>query len=356
VKASEENSRRRITVELPNHLIARLDELKREWGLRARGDLLARLLEELFTPQDNDQDDQQEGGIFRVSESDLLEKDDDSRSLPRSIPPEYNETKALVLIGRGSNDGGEPGLRAEENNVESSQEKKTAHSIGIDLPGFVRRRTDNLRESLGNNKPGRKPRDLPLVPTVAESDVIESLNAANQHWISLYGNPPGETVVEAAMIWLARDIWLHVDGTEGQPFTWSAANRMMTELCSSWQSKPATFELVMVVAGALEDPFACKSLSERMPTLIRRFVNRFKRSRQVTSFQTLESTMTLHGALKLLKLPSHAGAPMKLTTIREAYKLQAITIHPDAGGSTEAMRRLNEAYQLLKELYREKTE
>jgi hypothetical protein len=27
--------------------------------------------------------------------------------------------------------------------------------------------------------------------------------------------------------------------------------------------------------------------------------------------------------------------------------------HPDAGGSLEAMRRLNEAYQLLKELYRQ---
>jgi curved DNA-binding protein CbpA len=27
--------------------------------------------------------------------------------------------------------------------------------------------------------------------------------------------------------------------------------------------------------------------------------------------------------------------------------------HPDAGGSLETMRRLNEAYQLLKELYRQ---
>ncbi|KGG24721.1 MULTISPECIES: molecular chaperone DnaJ [unclassified Prochlorococcus] len=354
MKASEENSRRRITVELPNHLIARLDELKREWGLRARGDLLARLLEELFTPEDNGEDDQQGDGIFQINDSHPLDNDQ-SGSLSRNLTPEYNETKALVLIGRGSNDRGEPGLKTEENKVKNSDEVKTSNSVGIDLPGFVRKRTDNLRESLGNNKPGHSSRDMPLVTTVAETDVIESLNAANRHWISLYGNPPGETVVEAAMIWLARDIWLHVDGTEDRPFTWSAANRLMTELCSSWKVKPATFELVMVVAGILEDPFACKSLSERMPTLIRRFVNRFKRSRQVTSFQTLESTMTLHGALKLLKLPSHAGAPMTLSTIRDAYKIQAITIHPDAGGSTEGMRRLNEAYQLLKELYREKT-
>ena len=103
MKASEDNSRRRITVELPNHLIARLDELKREWGLRARGDLLARLLEELFTPQENDLDDQQAGGLFQINEPDPLENDD-SGSLSRSLPPEYNETKALVLIRRGSND------------------------------------------------------------------------------------------------------------------------------------------------------------------------------------------------------------------------------------------------------------
>jgi len=49
----EDKGRRRITVELPNHLITRLDELKREWGLRARGDLLVRLLEELFAPQES---------------------------------------------------------------------------------------------------------------------------------------------------------------------------------------------------------------------------------------------------------------------------------------------------------------
>ena len=39
-------------------------------------------------------------------------------------------------------------------------------------------------------------------------------------------------------------------------------------------------------------------------------------------------------------------------TIREAYKSIALETHPDAGGSTDQMRKLNEAYQLLKNLYR----
>ena len=180
MKASEDNSRRRITVELPNHLIARLDELKREWGLRARGDLLVRLLEELFTPQENDQDDQQCGELYQINEQAPLENVD-SGSLSRSLPTEYDETKALVLIGRGANDRGRPGVKPEGNKVESSYEVKTTHSVGIDLPGFVRKQTDNLRESLGKNKSGENSRDLPLVTTVAETDVIESLNAANRH-------------------------------------------------------------------------------------------------------------------------------------------------------------------------------
>ena len=81
-------------------------------------------------------------------------------------------------------------------------------------------------------------------------------------------------------------------------------------------------------------------------------MNRFRRSRQVTSFETLEST-DVHGALKLLGLSTQAGASVTLTAIREAYKTKAREAHPDSGGSTDSMRRLNEAYRLLRELYRQ---
>jgi curved DNA-binding protein CbpA len=42
-----------------------------------------------------------------------------------------------------------------------------------------------------------------------------------------------------------------------------------------------------------------------------------------------------------------------LAQIREAYRDMALQHHPDSGGSLEEMRRVNEAYQLLKELYRQ---
>jgi hypothetical protein len=126
----------------------------------------------------------------------------------------------------------------------------------------------------------------------------------------------------------------------------------MSSLCPDWPPGPASFERVMVAAGILEDPFSASTLELRLPTLIRRFVHRFRRRRQGTSFQTLEHTMTLHGALRLLQLPTAPGQRLTLPEIREAYREMALAHHPDSGGSEETMRRLNEAYQLLKELYR----
>ena len=46
--APEEQGRRRITIQLPSQLIQHIDGLKKELGLRARGDLIERLLQDLF--------------------------------------------------------------------------------------------------------------------------------------------------------------------------------------------------------------------------------------------------------------------------------------------------------------------
>jgi curved DNA-binding protein CbpA len=53
-----------------------------------------------------------------------------------------------------------------------------------------------------------------------------------------------------------------------------------------------------------------------------------------------------------LELPTQLGQRVTLAEIREAYREMALRHHPDSGGSVEAMRQLNEAYQLLNELYR----
>ena len=311
-----------------------LDRLKKEFGVRSRGKVLETLLEDLVCSADAEE------ATAAPPLNDPPTSDD---------PPETSDASSLVLIGRtaDSNDRPEPSLP-------SSASPAVAASTGIDLPGFVRRRTTQLKESLSDLPGSGRPQADPLLSPVSHDDLIGAGRAAEDHWRSLYGQDPGETVVEAAMLWLGRDLWPSVDASDGRPFTWTAANASIQELCPEWILAEPSLARVMVVAGALEDPFATAFLAERMPTLVRRFVNRFRRSRQVTSFETLESTMTVHGALKLLGLSTQAGASVTLNSIRESYKTRALDAHPDAGGSTESMRRLNEAYRLLRELYRQR--
>lgn len=362
---SETNVRRRISVELPDSLVRRLDELKDEWGLRARGDCLSRLLEEIFSNVDEPeaQDEQESNiavepcldGIAPGGKPTNTGSFGSKQGSSDPVGPSYSEDRALVLIGRSSLDL-DDAPSVSEPDPSTTTSKAASKSIGgIDLPGFVQKRTSEIRESLRPNARHAQTADTPLLPSIEEEVLIACTNAVADHWLNLYGKAAGSTVLEAAMTWLARDIWPSADGTEGRTFTWSQASATINALCPGWVEESPRFEQVMVVAGVLEDPFATSELIHRLPTLIRRFVNRFKRSRKVTSFETLESTMTVHGALKLLGLPTQAGASLTLKIIREAYKQQAMDTHPDAGGSTEAMRRLNEAYQMLRELYRQKS-
>ncbi len=346
----EDNGSRRISVDLPNQLIERFDELKKEWGLRARGAVLRKLLEVILSDNDD---------LFNSNESNNStdnELQNSSTIKSKNIDqPRYNETKALVLIGNNeivrSSYLNDSNVNKSDISENDNDKAKSTNTSGIDLPGFVQRRTSNLRKSLGKDD-DMNTNECTFFKTIGERELLSAQHIARNHWIEIYGKYPSESVLEASMVWLSEDIWPNIEGTDDKLFTWSAANRLMKNYCPNWQLKGATFEKVIVIVGILEDPFAADTLHSRIPTLIRRFVNRFKKSRNVTSFETIESTMTVHGALKLLGLPTIAGQPLTLVRIRESYKQKALESHPDAGGSTESMRKLNEAYQLLKELYR----
>ena len=314
-------------------MVELIDQLKGEYAARSRGYVLERLLQELL-PQRDASTDSEEPSV----------QDD---ALPTASDNTSDEVTSLVLIGTPSHN-----TRSQESPKSDPDGAAVSGSTGIDLPGFVSKRTSQLKATLRSPQQRDAGQSDPLVSTVDPVDLKEANAAAEDHWKSLYGQPPGATVIEAAMTWLARDVWSSTDASDGRPFTWSAANAAVETLCAGWEPREPTLGRVMAVAGALEDPFATSSLAERMPTLVRRFVNRFRRSRQVTSFETLESTMTVHGALKLLGLSTQAGTSVTLSSIRDAYKQRALEEHPDAGGSTDAMRRLNEAYRLLRELYR----
>lgn len=334
-------SRRRLTLELSQARIAHIDALKKEWGLRNRGDVLERLLEELFSPIPAESGPEAAIPVSPSQEDDLL---DDCAAL------------VLVGLGQGAMEGWRLGAEEQESPAPPLKKGKPVGK-GIDLPGFVRKRSQNLKRSLAASAEADLPSDgVTPWPQLSESLLQQSLERAQSHWLNLFAQPPNGAVVEAAMGWLAHDIWPHADLCEGKMFTWSAAGRLMRGLGPSWSEDTPSLEGVMVIAGVLEDPFSAETLPLRIPTLMHRFVHRFRRRKRGTSFQTLESTMTLQGALRQLQLPTDPGQRVTLTQIRDAYREMALKHHPDSGGSLDAMRRLNEAYQLLKELYRPKTQ
>ena len=351
-------SGKRISLELPEELVDQIDQLRKDWKTRSRGECLRRLLEEIFQP---DLDQEQDPELLAAQSADTSAEPAASgvgiNSAARLVSeppqqPHYDEDRAIVLVG--SSGSIETTSVVDDHPVSPPPAKRNAApaGVGIDLPGFVRKRSTAIRESLTPQHPSSA--EIPLVPVISDEQIKEWFDVALNHWLNLYGSNPGPTVMEAVMLWMARDIWPQIDGSEGRTFTWGQVNQSMMQFCKSWMVPSPRFEQVIVAAAVLEDPFASASVPERIPTLIRRFVNRFKRSRKVTSFETLESTMTLHGALKELELPTQAGQSLTLRSIRDAYKRKAVEVHPDSGGSTDAMRRLNEAYQMLKELYRQK--
>ncbi len=369
---ANQRERRRISLELSQRRIAHIDRLKREWGLNSRGGVVERLLDDIFDALDGPLDGEAAGGDPGGPSPAGLQVDPTGAGGgpvsaaygDHGLEPEptaggngagesggdLDEDTALVLVP-GSGLTGPPLDLWEEDSAGSDRRGGREAQVGggIDLPGFVRRRSNQIGRSLRTTQPTLAP-----MPRVAEAVAEEAEQAARQHWLDLYGTPPSATVLEAAMVWLGRDIWPEADQSEGRAFTWSLANLVMSELIPDWQELPPSFERVMLVAGVLQDPFSAASLPLRMPTLIRGFVHRFRRRRSATSFQTLEHTMTLQGALKLLQLPTDPGRRLSLAQIREAYRDLAMRHHPDSGGSVETMRRLNEAYQLLKELYRQR--
>ncbi|QEY31737.1 molecular chaperone DnaJ [Synechococcus sp. RSCCF101] len=347
-------SRRRITLTLPDTLLEQIDALKQQWGLRSRGDILTRLLEELFEdrPLDSEADDD---GLSSSLEDELdtqgalvLLRTGD---LERLGPEDEGAPGADEPAGTGASDAGPtPGARPPQPAGASHR----GRGLGIDLPGFVRSRSSRLRNSL--RPPERNGNALeeahPGLVALNQEQLEAALLEVTQHWQSLYGQPPGQPVLDAALQWLQAEIWGQSELAEGQPFTWNQLDRVMVTISPSWPVGAPTFASAIVAAGMLEDPFGGDSLGARVPTLIRRFVHRFRRRRRGTSFEALEQTMSIHSALRLLGLPTTPGEAMTLQRIRDAFREQAMDHHPDSGGSTEQMRRLNEAYQLLKECYR----
>jgi hypothetical protein len=399
--------RKRFSLELSEGLLNKIDQFKREWGLRSRGAIVERLLQELLATEDNEelfseeiyseliyskdsvteQNGGSEAGSIKTpingikSEDPGTAKEDgkpssvngqsakmhpaagrarigvsaslsnQQTSIHGLVASDFNERGALVLVAKGAGGSLALDFDSSSSDANAAAPETSSRSGGIDLPGFVRKQSAQIKRSLTPTLEDGRRHQEPL-PTVPVELLNQGFQRAKDHWLELYGTPANGAVLEAAMVWLAKDIWPQCDQSEGRLFTWSLACSVIEAFAPTWPPGEANFEKVMVMAGLLEDPFSTSTLQLRLPTLIRRFVHRFRTRRRGTSFQALEHTMTLHGALKLLQLPTAPGHRLTLAEIREAYRDIALTTHPDSGGTEEGMRKVNEAYQLLKELYR----
>ena len=303
----ENSNTKRISIDLPEELISRFDQLRKEWGFRARGPVIEKILKELLQEDDLlPKNQQQEIDFNENNNKENLNIDEDTALvlIKSDVKKEVNE---ISLNKRFTN---------------NNQYKEKANS-NISLPNFVEKKVRNLRRSINSEKLKENINDI-QINTIKETELIKCRIELISHWKTLYGSVPNDHVVEASMDWFGRDIWPNLDGTENLPFTWSAANKFMSELCPFWIKKNPSLEIVLLMIGVLEDPFATSDLINRIPTLVRRFVSRFKRKNRSNSFEALDSTMTVHGALKLLNLSTSAGSAHTFRKIREAYKSIAL--------------------------------
>ena len=380
------SEKRRITLELSEDLLGWIDGLKSQMGFRNRGLIVEQLLRELVPDLDDDEDgslddaaailedgqgagepddhqpgvdaDAEGGAVAEDSQPEASSPTADVASIATSTgvagASELDENTAIVLIGSGKLSKRDQERVSSEKSDQRFVRTGSAVGVGIQLPGFVRRQARAVKRSLAEQAAPAVDERSPGLALIPAEALQEALVRAQQHWLEIYGTPPSDAAQDAALTWLARDLWPQSDHSDGRPFSWGLAQQVLLGFAPSWTVGEPSLDRVITAAGILEDPFGASSLAVRVPTLITRFVQR-QRSKQKrsTSFEAIDQSMTVHCALRLLQLPTIADRPYTLKEIREAYREQAQSHHPDAGGSADAMRRLNEAYQFLKERYRQ---
>ena len=351
--SQRETDKRRISLELSEELLDWIDGLKGQLGLRSRGATVERLLQEVRGSQDEDadQDDSSQSQPHKTPEGeerDSLEVEEEQRPIP------LDEDLSIVLVHSGlvaQRDRSRVSSESGEVLREGAPEPPAATG-GIQLPGFVRKQAKRVKQTL--DAPPRAATPDATLALIHRLELEQAMQQVASHWSEVYGQAPTEAALEAAMVWLGRDIWPQSGDSDGRPFGWNLVQQVMFSYAPEWEEGTPTLERVIVAAGILEDPFGGSTLAARVPSLITRFVQRHRsRSKRSTSFDAIDNSMTVHSALKMLQLATVADRPYSLREIREAYRTQAVSHHPDAGGSADAMRRLNEAYQFLKERYRD---
>ena len=148
----ENSNTKRISIDLPEELISRFDQLRKEWGFRSRGPVIEKLITELlkedeFLPKNKQQ------------EIDFSEKNN-------NINENYNidENTALVLIKTDIKE--EIKETALKSIVSNNDECKEKAKLDISLPNFVEKKVKNLRRSINSEKLKENINDIQILSLI----------------------------------------------------------------------------------------------------------------------------------------------------------------------------------------------
>ena len=147
---------KRISIDLPEELISKFDQLRKEWGFRARGPVIEKILKELLQEDDLlPKNQQQEIDFNKKNNNENLSIDEDTSLvlIKSEVKKEVNE---IFLKKRISN---------------NNQNNEKANS-NISLPNFVEKKVKNLKRSINSEKLKDNINDI-QINTIKETELIK---------------------------------------------------------------------------------------------------------------------------------------------------------------------------------------
>jgi len=198
----DNSNTKRISIDLPEELISRFDQLRKEWGFRSRGPVIEKLITELlkedeFLPKNKQQEIDFSENNNNINENYNIDENTALVLIKKDIKEEIKETALKKIVS---------------NNDECNEKAK----LDISLPNFVEKKVKNLRRSINSEKLKENINDI-QINTIKENELIKCRIALISHWKNLYGTTPNDYVIEASMDWFGRDIWPNLDCTENLP-------------------------------------------------------------------------------------------------------------------------------------------
>ena len=161
---------KRISIDLPESLISRFDDLRREWGLKARGPVIERLLKEVLEEEEYQPNNIQQTLNFN-SDYDINQNID------------YDEFSSLVLIDYQK--GGANQEKAAIDKLSTNKSFNEKKQVNIDLPNFVNNKVNKLKRSLNSDNLKNKINEYVIDP-INHDELKKCQFEIRNHWNKLY--------------------------------------------------------------------------------------------------------------------------------------------------------------------------